>query len=605
MAMEVFSVKSVNCILVVVFMMVTVASSQSALPSTRPVVHTAQGDVSGVYATWQNGLKYQAFRGIPYAKPPVGDLRFAKPQPPQPFSGVHDASKYGSMCLQVALGPVHPMSEDCLFLNVFAPFTPRNSLSSSSASEGRNETSTAGPYPVLVFIHGGGFVSGSSNDYEPGKLVTEADIIVVTLNYRLGVFGFLSTGDSTLPGNYGLWDQHMALKWVKDNIADFGGDPERVTVSGESAGSGSVSFQTLSPHNKGMFAKAIMQSGTATSTWALQRNPADFAHSVARQLGCPTHLAVGGLPVDVTTSSREMLTCLRQAPAGNLTSASLGAASRSLASVAVDFLFVPTVDGDFVPKEPGDMLKDSGHLQQVGFYERDYLSGVLNNEGGLLYEGTLAMQLMSNMSSLFTPSYHEDLVKLVLTQRFGDTEPVLEDTVSFFYSYPRYPGVPLLDYQGVLDTEGDPGFYVPHTEFARAVAKGRKTDKRNLVYHFDYYPKFMTTELQGMSHGMDIVFEYDMPHELIAGMGGDASLWNDEDTAMADKFRNVIMEFVTDPATVIQPPLPNGWPDFDLVNESYLSLSWPNSTVGNHLHGRQVALWLDLLPKLRSHVTTN
>nr|KAG5710088.1 hypothetical protein BaRGS_030164 [Batillaria attramentaria] len=365
MTMEVFSVKSVNCILVVVFMMVTVASSQSALPSTRPVVHTAQGDVSGIYATWQNGLKYQAFRGIPYAKPPVGDLRFAKPQPPQPFSGVHDASKYGSMCLQVALGPVHPMSEDCLFLNVFAPFTPRNSLSSSSASEGRNETYTAGPYPVLVFIHGGGFVSGSSNDYEPGKLVTEADIIVVTLNYRLGVFGFLSTGDSTLPGNYGLWDQHMALKWVKDNIADFGGS------------------------------------------------------------------------------------------------------------------------------------------------------------------------------------------RLVERER-----------------------VPLLDYQGVLDTEGDPAFYVPLTEFARAVAKGRKTDKRNLVYHFDYYPKFMTTGPHstlpvinipaltrpgnygtcgagrviihiGMSHGMDIVFEYDMPHELIAGMGGDASLWNDEDTAMADKFRNVIMEFVT------------------------------------------------------------
>ncbi|KAK7501819.1 hypothetical protein BaRGS_00006905, partial [Batillaria attramentaria] len=305
----------------------------------------------------------------------------------------------------------------------------------------------------------------------------------------------------------------------------------------------SVVNDSSSARGLGLFSKAILQSGTATSSWALQRNAVNVTYELARRLGCATHLTVGGLATDVPVSSDAIRSCITKASPDDLFKAA--GWSRSLASRSVDSVFLPTVDGDFVRKDPGDMLKDTQYLQNIGFYERDYLSGAVNNEGGLLYLGVYA-QPPYNVTTMLTPDFYDlDLVKVVLTQRFGDTHPALEDAVEFFYTYPRYPGVPLLDYQGVLDTEGDPGFYVPLTEFARAVAKGRKTDKRNLVYHFDYYPKFMTGKFQGISHGVDLLYEFDSDGDIIFLLfDANGTLWNADDDWMAEAYRNVILDFV-------------------------------------------------------------
>ncbi|XP_066967058.1 esterase FE4-like [Macrobrachium rosenbergii] len=182
-----------------------------------------------------------AFRGIPYAKAPVGDLRFADPVDlVGPWPGNYlNASQLGSFCPQYDTESKGVLgNEDCLFLNVHTP--------SHLDEENRAEDTLL---PVLVFIHGGGYVRGSSSPHGAGKLLSR-DVVVVTINYRLGALGYLSMGDSVLPGNYGLLDQVSALRWVQRNIAEFGGDPNQVTLGGFSVGAASVHFFMYSPLSK-------------------------------------------------------------------------------------------------------------------------------------------------------------------------------------------------------------------------------------------------------------------------------------------------------------------------------------------------------------------
>lgn len=227
-------------------------ASHAADPLT---VQTEQGKVHG--KTINDG-KVRAWLGIPYAAPPVGDLRWKAPQPAAKWSGDRDATKYGAHCAQNHVfddmvfqdsGP----SEDCLFLNVYAPAT----------------ASADTKLPVMFWIHGGGFSGGGSNEpRHNGDFLPLKGVILVTINYRLGVFGFLATADLAkeadgAAGNYGLMDMISALHWVKSNIKDFGGDPANVTIFGESAGSFAVSTLMASPMAQGLFQKAIGESGAA------------------------------------------------------------------------------------------------------------------------------------------------------------------------------------------------------------------------------------------------------------------------------------------------------------------------------------------------------
>ena len=139
---------------------------------------------------------------------------------------------------------------------------------------------------MMIWIHGGGFTQGSASEYIPSELITENDVIVVVIQYRLGILGFLSSGDDVSPGNYGLWDQTLAIRWVKDNIRAFGGDPDSMTIFGESAGAASVGYQILSPASRGLFSRAILQSGTPLSGWALNQDPVKSFYYLANKTGC-------------------------------------------------------------------------------------------------------------------------------------------------------------------------------------------------------------------------------------------------------------------------------------------------------------------------------
>jgi para-nitrobenzyl esterase len=251
-----------------------------------PIATTDDGAVRGVAAGGIN-----EFLGIPYAAPPTGHLRWRPPQPPAEWHGVRDATGFGPSCPQPppaegnATFPPGPISEDCLYLNVYTP----------AHSGGDLRSSDEGGRPVLVWIHGGGLTSDASRNYDPAKLAADG-VVAVTINYRLGALGFLAhpalaSRPGGPSGNYGLMDQQAALRWVRDNIARFGGSPHNVTIAGESAGGLSVLAHMVSAGSRGLFQKAIIESGS----FALNQQPLATAEAAgeafAAQAGCPDQTA--------------------------------------------------------------------------------------------------------------------------------------------------------------------------------------------------------------------------------------------------------------------------------------------------------------------------
>nr|XP_037278397.1 acetylcholinesterase-like [Rhipicephalus microplus] len=250
---------------------------------TVPVVTTRSGTVSGDTVEYL-GKSVNVFLGIPYAEPPVGHLRLRKPLPIEPWPGTLNATKRPNQCPQNPFGwPPMPgksfnCSEDCLYLNIWAP----------------KQVNAAGLRDVMVWIHGGDFVLGSSSwdFYDGGMLAAYGDVVVVSMNYRLGRLGFLNAASEEAPGNQGLHDQNMALRWIKDNIVFFGGNKSAVTLFGQDAGAASIAMHMISPLSTGLFRRVILQSGGPF--WKLRTSSMMEGHvplntkSVKRARNCTT-----------------------------------------------------------------------------------------------------------------------------------------------------------------------------------------------------------------------------------------------------------------------------------------------------------------------------
>ncbi|XP_061103128.1 carboxylesterase 3 [Conger conger] len=305
-----------------------------AVSDEAPVVTVKGGTLRGEYARVKGTEQVvEAFLGVPFASPPVGPLRFAKPQPALPWKGVRDATHQPNMCLQdsnfirLTAEALHfnhtipPASEDCLYLNVYAP---------SNLTAGEKA-------PVMVWIHGGGLMMGCAAQYDGAVLAAYQGVVVVVIQYRLAILGFFSTGDEHAPGNWGFFDQLAALQWVQDNIESFGGDPKSVTIFGESAGGISASILMLSPLSTGLFHKAILQSGVATVGSFSQAK----LHSVANLAGC-SHNA-----------TEQQVQCLRQKTVEDILNAT--------ANLKV-FLW-GVVDGVFLKKTSEELLKNKEFLR--------------------------------------------------------------------------------------------------------------------------------------------------------------------------------------------------------------------------------------------------
>lgn len=265
------------------------------------VVATDAGPVRGTI-----GEGYRLFQGIPYAAPPVGDRRWRAPQPPEPWAQPIEATASGNRCPQAAspYGGAASDTEDCLYLDVTTP---------AGATADRQK-------PVMVWLHGGGLVGGAGSDYDARRLADAGDVVVVTVNYRLGVFGFFAYPGLEDSGSFGFLDQQAALRWVQRNIAAFGGDPGNVTLFGESAGGFSGCAHLASPSAAGLFDRAILQSGSCLGDW-----PAGTLPGVPTLPPWPPlaqNEATGAAVAAETGCSREdparALDCLRQRPVGEL-----------------------------------------------------------------------------------------------------------------------------------------------------------------------------------------------------------------------------------------------------------------------------------------------
>lgn len=366
----------------------------------RTNLGTITGLVEPTIPPHYDNTHMHAFRSIPFAKPPVGKLRFAEPVDLlETWPGKHLlAIKAPSSCplYDPETGKVHG-NEDCLYLNIFTP--------SRLGEENRAEGTLL---PVFVYIHGGAFMRGSSSSYGAGKLLSR-DIVVVTINYRLGALGYLSMGDSVLPGNYGMLDQISALRWVQKNIAQFGGDPSQVTIGGFSAGSASVNFHALSPLSKGLFHGGIMMSGASFCDWALKLDPRVGARLLGKKLECPLE------------TSKALRECL-----ASKTSDQIVAAQGSIYILGTfPFWFVPVIDGGL---RPSPFLP--APLEELSPTPVPMIVGIVPNES-LLY--AVQSILLSKQPANVSAVYEETSRTFFTPWPYPETEEVMMDLGEAFY----------------------------------------------------------------------------------------------------------------------------------------------------------------------------
>ncbi|XP_035716357.1 venom carboxylesterase-6-like [Folsomia candida] len=335
-------------------------------PDTPIIDLPSAGKLQGLVATSRGGRQYYQYLGIPYAKPPVNELRFEPPVPPEKWKGVRSAKAYGSPCLQfdaMIYGSIIG-EENCLYLNVFTTKISGGKL-----------------HPVLVTFHGGGFTSGDSKDFGPSYFMDE-DCVVVTVNFRLYVLGFINTGDELIRGNMGFKDQNLALRWVQENIKKFGGDPDKVTLSGSGSGGISVHYHILSPLSKGLFHRAISQSGHVAVPFAFVKDSLSQAQKYGKRINCPTR------------NTSALVRCLRSKRA------------RELIQVAQDLMspihthdefFTGTLEtikreDTFLIESPFDIL------EQGNFNKVPWILGVNSGEGAFKVSRLLAYpEIQSNV----------------------------------------------------------------------------------------------------------------------------------------------------------------------------------------------------------------
>ena len=449
----------IRCATAIVAATGVLAGCTTATPAVtheEMVVSTTSGAVRGVVAPGDDG-GVRLFQGIPYAAAPVGALRWRAPATPIPWNGVREAVTPGLRCIQdVRVDPDYgrPTSEDCLNLTVWAPV---------SADVKR-------PKPVMVWIHGGGFLNGSSDLYNARRLVTRGDIVVVTINYRLGALGFLAhpalTGADGGPGNYGLADQQAALRWVQTNIGAFGGDPARVTIAGESAGAISVCDHLVAPESAGLFRAAILQSGPCQAQADLAAGER-ISIGYAAKAGCPD-----------TPAARQ---CLLALPPGRLED------GPPFVRIGANVLSGPVTGTERLPVPPNTVA------------DRPPTARVPVLIGSTADEFTLFVAL-TYLKQKSLPPY-----RTLLTETFGTEAPA----VAARYPLTRYDGSAGLAYAAAV-TDGV--FACPIDAMARGLAR------RAPVYAYEFgdrhapapEPLRHTPFAPGAGHALELRYLFEM-----------------------------------------------------------------------------------------------
>ncbi|XP_033625263.1 cholinesterase 1-like [Asterias rubens] len=535
--------------------------------TAQPTVNVSQGMLLGNTVTTRyqfRNIDIDAYIGVPFAEPPTGAQRFRPPVALESWEGTWNATYARDACAQSVIRS----SEDCLYLNVYVP----EDVPPGAA--------------VMIWFHGGGFSLGQSTSitYDPVTLLGVAsDVIFVSANYRLGVFGFLATGDEASRGNYGLLDQVEVLKWVQTNIEAFGGDPSRVTIFGESAGASSVSLHLVSPLTKGLFNQAIMQSGTFLSPWGFDysrqsERSLTNARNLAARLDCPTD------------STIEMVTCLRNVPEFFLTNAQ-GQVIRE--TTTNDLAFKPVIDNFYVTDTPDALL------QKGALHPADILIGTNRDEGTLL---VLSAYVRPNLNTEEPPKIPlPDLRDLLPRFSYNYNHPQLLSAIEQFYIDWSIADNSTEDqYQAFASMMTDVAFVCPTDNFARMAAAS--SDRTVFMYHLTHVPQRSLLSLPGeigpkwlgVGHAEDLQFLF------LFGLNSErAFIQSREDievgTQMVKYWTNFIKHGSPDePNTTPSDPWPAYRPPSSTV---YKELS-PTMKNGHSLKAKQCQFWNSYLPKL-------
>ncbi|KAJ8262390.1 hypothetical protein GJAV_G00165900 [Gymnothorax javanicus] len=536
---------------------------KTSADSKGPLVTLQSGSLRGKYMT-VNGVDtgVHVYLGVPFAQPPIGPLRWKAPLPEEPWVGERDATKQPPMCLQnrtfvldllemISLHmDVPDASEDCLYLDVY---TPANARAESKL-------------PVMVWIHGGGFAIGGSSMQDGSALAAYQNVVLVVIQYRLGILGFFSTGDEQAPGNFGFLDQVAALRWVQKNIQSFGGDPGSVTIFGESAGGASVSLLSISPASSGLFHRAIAQSGTAKMSGIFIPNQFPSAQAIANISGCEI------------TSSKTIVDCMRQ-----LTEEEI----QQTADAAPHIQFLVTNDGQFLTKSPEEAFQ-SQEVHKVPF-----MTGVTNQECGWLLpkflgppgwaEGMDREQVLSVVSFLFREPSDQKTKEMVTDEYLGSSEDRLAIRDS------------------ALEMMGDLMFTIPAIETANShIDAGAPV----YLYEFQHGPTILQKKRPSFvkaDHGDDLLFMFGFCFtDLNVTMDG--TKLKDQCTEEELELSRTMMAYW---ANFARTGSPNGeglvhWPEYG-PDEEYLALGLKQQQPGKQLkRDRYVFLTQTLQEKIRA-----
>ncbi|XP_037589254.1 neuroligin-1 isoform X1 [Cebus imitator] len=608
------------------------------LDDVDPLVTTNFGKIRGIKKELNNEILGPViqFLGVPYAAPPTGERRFQPPEPPSPWSDIRNATQFAPVCpqniidgrlpevmlpvwftnnLDVVSSYVQDQSEDCLYLNIYVPTEDVKRISKECArkpgkkicrkggpltkkqtddlgdndgAEDEDIRDSGGPKPVMVYIHGGSYMEGTGNLYDGSVLASYGNVIVITVNYRLGVLGFLSTGDQAAKGNYGLLDLIQALRWTSENIGFFGGDPLRITVFGSGAGGSCVNLLTLSHYSegnrwsnstKGLFQRAIAQSGTALSSWAVSFQPAKYARMLATKVGCNVSDTV------------ELVECLQKKPYKELVDQDIQPARYHIA-------FGPVIDGDVIPDDPQILM------EQGEFLNYDIMLGV--NQG----EGLKFVENIVDSDDGISASDFDFAVSNFVDNLYGYPEgkDVLRETIKFMYTDWADRHNPETRRKTLL------ALFTDHQWVAPAVATADlHSNFGSPTYFYAFYHHCQTDQVPAWA---DAAHGDEVPYVLGIPMIGPTELFPCNFSKNDVMLSAVVMTYWTNFAKTGDPnqPVPQdtkfihtkpnrfeevAWTRYSQKDQLYLHIGL-KPRVKEHYRANKVNLWLELVPHLHN-----
>lgn len=548
---------------------VVVATKHGTLQGRRIVGDSRAGGITTM-VDW--------FLGVPYAKPPTGTRRFKMPVSPNVWTGTRPATKFGSSCPQKKDYYMYTsrQSEDCLYLNVYTPY-----------QSGTGHRS----YPVMIYIHGGSYRVGSGMVY-PGYLLAQSGVVVITFNYRLGLLGFLCGYHPSISGNYGLFDQIEALKWVRNNIAAFRGNPREVTIFGNSAGASSVGLLNNSPLARGLFIRAIAQSGSALALWGIHNDTVDLRAQIKDVMtlyNCDkSSVSYGveclrGLDWTVFTSTPEMLAKM----------------------FPTNTPFKPCVDSHVITAAPHDWLANGGDvISQV------FMTGIMANEwsshiGWLFHDALLSYpqdQAHVDFSKGMERTLFEDAVNYVICKKFGWDKMVADMVISEYTDWTNRSD-PIVNRDNYVDMVGDLTIVAPTVSLA-------------LLYHGRGVPVYayaMSLPLTaptswrsrwGSYHTLELNYIFGAP---FVGFNTD----DGEEETFSDGDRNaslLIMTFWSNFAKFGDPTpqaLDKGttrWRQFIAETTDYLAIGAKNVQMKHNFRTARIQFWNELVPNVKRRI---